>query len=66
MPWDLAGLWSEWTDAETGEVVPNFTMITQNCDGHPLLSLMHKPDGAIPPDKRAGVPIEFCVWDVCD
>lgn len=62
-PWALAGLWSEWTDPETGEVIPNFTMLTQNCDGHPLLSLMHKPDGAIPPDKRAVAPIEAGDWD---
>lgn len=62
-PWALAGLCSEWTDPETGEVVPNYTMLTQNCDGHPLLSLMHKPDGATPPDKRAVVPIEPQHWD---
>ncbi len=62
-PWALAGLWSEWTDPETGELVPNYTMLTQNCDGHPLLSLMHKPDGAVPPDKRAVVPIEQTDWD---
>ena len=30
-PWALAGLWSEWTDPHTGEVKPNFTMITCNC-----------------------------------
>ena len=41
-PWALAGIWSEWTDPETGEVVPNYSMITQNCDDHPLLKLMHK------------------------
>lgn len=58
-----AGLWSEWTDPETGEAFPNYTMLTQNCDGHLLLSLMHKPDGAIPTDKRAVVPIEHENWD---
>lgn len=62
-PWALAGIWNEWTDPATGEVVPNFTMLTQNCDGHPLLQLMHKPDGAVPPDKRAVVPIEPADWD---
>ena len=64
-PWALAGLWSEWTDPVTGEVVPNFSMITQNCDGHPLLSLMHKPDPKLPDDKqdkRAVVPIEPEDW----
>ena len=65
-PWALAGIWSEWTDPETGEVVPNYSMITQNCDAHPLLSLMHKPDPKLAPDqqdKRAVVPIERADWD---
>ena len=65
-PWALAGIWSEWTDPETGEVIPNFTMITQNCDGHSVLSLMHKPDPKLPADKqdkRAVVPLEQNDWD---
>lgn len=65
-PWALAGLWSEWTDPETGEVVPSYTIITQNCDDHPLLRLMHKPDPKLPPDqqdKRAVVSIERDNWD---
>jgi putative SOS response-associated peptidase YedK len=65
-PWALAGLWSEWTDPATGEVVPSFTMTTQNCDEHPLLKLMHKPDPKADPyrpDKRAVVPLEKCDWD---
>ena len=60
-PWALAGIWDDWTDSSTGEVVPNFSMLTQNCDGHPLLSLMHKPDPTKGPqaqDKRAVVPVE--------
>ena len=40
LPWALAGLWPEWIDPQTGEVVPNFTLITCNCDTHPL-SLIH-------------------------
>jgi putative SOS response-associated peptidase YedK len=70
-PWALAGLWDEWTDPETGEVVANYTMITQNCDAHPLLALMHKPEldankmplPADRQDKRAVVPIERDCWD---
>lgn len=42
--WGLAGLYNEWTDPVTGEIVPRYTMRTLNCDGHPLLSRMHKPD----------------------
>lgn len=65
-PFALAGLWSEWVDPKTGEVVPNFTMITQNCDGHPLLGLMHKPDPKLPvdkQDKRSIVSLEPEQWD---
>lgn len=65
-PWALAGLWDEWIDPKTGEMVINYTMITQNCDGHPLLGLMHRPDPRRPPhmqDKRAVVPIERADWD---
>lgn len=52
LPWFLAGLWSEWTDPHTGEIVPNFTMITCNCDGHPLLGRLHKPEPDLPPDAQ--------------
>jgi putative SOS response-associated peptidase YedK len=65
-PWALGGIWGDWTDPETGEVVPHFSMLTQNCDGHPLLGLMHKPDPKLPAgqqDKRAVVPIEKEDWD---
>lgn len=64
-PWALAGLWAEWTDPATGEVVPSYTMLTQNCDAHPLLNRMHKPDPTLPPDaqdKRSVVPIEREHW----
>jgi putative SOS response-associated peptidase YedK len=64
-PWAVAGLWSEWTDPGTGEVVPSYTMLTQNCDAHPLLNRMHKPDPALPADaqdKRTLVPIEREHW----
>ena len=64
--WMLGGLWSEWADPAGGETVASYTMLTQNCDGHPLLGLMHKPDPGLPPheqDKRAVVPIERAEWD---
>jgi putative SOS response-associated peptidase YedK len=65
-PSALAGIWSEWVDPVTAEVVPSSTMITQNCDGHPILGLMHKPDPKLPADKqdkRAVVPLEQADWD---
>jgi putative SOS response-associated peptidase YedK len=65
-PWALAGLWSEWVDPVTGHVVPNYTMLTQNCDSHALLRQMHRPDPKLPSDgqdKRSVVPIEPQDWD---
>jgi putative SOS response-associated peptidase YedK len=71
-PWALAGLWSEWTDPVTGELLANYTMITCNCDGHPLLARLHKPERdpktneVLPPekqDKRAVVHIDKKDWD---
>ena len=71
-PWALAGLWSEWTDPNTGELVANYTMITCNCDGHPLLARLHRPEkdpktGEVLPidkqDKRAVVHIDKADWD---
>ena len=66
MPWAIAGLWSEWTDPATGEIVPNYTMLTVNCDGHPLLGRLHKPDPKLPDDaqdKRSLVPLEPEQWE---
>ena len=64
-PWALAGLWSEWTDPGTGELVLSYTMITVNCDGHPMLGRLHKPDPKLPEgqqDKRSTVPLEPDQW----
>ncbi len=61
-PWGLAGLWNDWTDKETGEVISSYTMLTINADDHPLMSRMHRPDSKLPPDqedKRSVVAIEF-------
>ena len=60
-PWHLAGIWNAWTESTTGEVFESYTMLTQNCDGHPLLSRFHKPESDLPPDsqdKRTVVPLE--------
>ena len=75
-PWALAGIWSEWTDPATGEMVPSYSMITQNCDAHPLLSLMHRPEvdrvtkEVLPlhkQDKRSGAaaPLVNCMLVQC-
>ncbi len=65
-PWALAGIWTDWTEPETGEVVLSYTMLTQNCDAHPLLNRMHKPDPSLPEnqqDKRSVISIERADWE---
>ena len=71
-PWMLAGLWDEWVNRETGELVPNYTMLTCNCDSHELLNRLHKPvrdqaTGEILPmdrqDKRSLVHIDPEHWE---
>jgi hypothetical protein len=44
----------------------SYTMLTQNCDRHPVLSQMHKPDpelAADQKDKRTVVTIERADWN---
>ena len=61
-PWGIAGLWNTWTNKDTGELIPSYTMLTINADAHPLMRRMHKPDHNLPPnrqDKRSLVAIEL-------
>ena len=71
LPWMVAGIWSEWTDPETGELVPNYAMLTFNVNDHPLLSRLHRPEkhrvtGEVLPfeeqDKRGEAHIEPENW----
>lgn len=65
-PWFLAGLWAEWTDPSSGEILPTYTMLTCNCDGHPLLARLHKPDPSLPADaqdKRSVIHVAPNDWD---
>lgn len=69
-PLMLAGLWNEWTNPDTAEVIPSYTLLTINCNAHPVLRLMHRPDCGpdgmpLPPDqqdKRTVVPLERNEW----
>ena len=61
-PWHLAGLWNRWKDKVSGELTETYTMVTVNCDQHPLLSRFHKFDPKLPThkqDKRTVVPLEI-------
>jgi putative SOS response-associated peptidase YedK len=64
-PWMIAGLWNDWTDPETGEIVPSYTMVTMNADDHPLMSQMHRHDPKLTRDKqdrRSVVPLARESW----
>jgi len=59
-------VWGEWTDHSTGEVLPTYSMLTCNCDEHPLLKRLHKPDPKLPPDaqdKRSVIHVAPEAWD---
>jgi putative SOS response-associated peptidase YedK len=71
LPWMIAGIWSEWIEPDTGELVPNYAMLTFNVDTHPLLNRLHRPEkdratGAVLPperqDKRGEAHIEPEDW----
>lgn len=71
LPLMVAGIWSEWTDPETGELVPNFSMLTFNVNSHPMLNRLHRPErdratGAVLPisgqDKRGEGHVEPEDW----
>jgi len=68
-PWGIAGLYNEWADPASGELLPSYTMVTCNADHHQLMNRMHKPeydkDGNLldPQDKRSIVPLDPADWD---
>lgn len=72
-PWLIAGLYNlDWVDQKTAEIVDSYTMVTVNCDTHPLLNRLHKPvrdpkTKEILPmskqDKRSLVHIDPANWD---
>lgn len=39
----IAGLWEEWRDPGTGQILHSFTMLTINADDHPFMRNYHKP-----------------------
>ena len=43
-PMGVAGLWSQWREPSTGQMVYIFTMLTVNADHHPFMRQFHKPD----------------------
>lgn len=63
VPMGLAGIWSEWTDAN-GIARLTFAMLTVNADGHPVMQRFHKPDE----EKRMVIildPRDYHDWLTC-
>lgn len=56
LPWMIAGIWSDWTNRDTGELILSYSMITMNVNSHPLLSRLHRPD--LDPDTGKPLPLE--------
>lgn len=49
-PMLIGGLWSEWIDRSSGEVVLSFAMLTVNVAMHPMLNRLHAPE-----DEKRGL-----------
>lgn len=55
------GLWSWWVDPANGEGMVSFSLLTLNCDEHPILRRLHKPDD----EKRTLFivpPSDYSTW----
>jgi putative SOS response-associated peptidase YedK len=65
-PLSIAGLWDRWV-GERGESIVSFSILTLNCDLHPLLARFHRPqnDKGEPNEKRTPVLLaeeDFDAW----
>ncbi|MGZ5267295.1 MAG: SOS response-associated peptidase, partial [Caldimonas sp.] len=65
-PLSIAGLWDRWV-GDDGETLLSFSILTLNCDLHPLLSRFHRPvnDKGEPQEKRTPVLLaeeDFDAW----
>ena len=57
-PFAVAGIWENWTDRETGEIVTSFSMLTINGDGHPAMGRFHRPGD----ERRSLVVVKPANW----
>lgn len=56
-PFAVAGIWENWTDKSSGEIVASFSMLTINADGHAVMGRFHRPGDerrslVVVPDSR--------------
>ncbi|WP_235915000.1 SOS response-associated peptidase [Flagellimonas ochracea] len=56
-PISLAGLWNEWTDPETGEVLNTFSIVTT--EGNPMMAKIHNNPKLIGPRMPVILPDEL-------
>ena len=56
-PMGIAGLWDQWKDAPSGEIILSFTMLTINADSHPLMRNFHRADPKTGDDEKRMVVI---------
>ncbi len=64
VPLGIAGIYRRVTDPETGELVFAAAMLTVNADGHPIMSMFHRPGD----EKRMPVildPEDYARWLEC-
>jgi putative SOS response-associated peptidase YedK len=57
-PFTVAGIWENWIDKSSGEIVESFSMLTINADGHPVMGRFHKPGD----ERRSLVVVTADKW----
>ncbi len=65
-PWYLGGLWTTWTDKETGEVVESYITLTISAGAHPLMNRMHRLDPKKPPNMQDKRSVKSIALEVVD
>jgi putative SOS response-associated peptidase YedK len=64
VPMGIAGIYTKWRDAESGQELFSFAMLTVNADGHPVMQRFHKAED----EKRMVVildPSDYDEWLAC-
>ena len=54
----VAGIWENWTDRDSGEIVGSFSMLTINGDGHEVMGRFHRPGD----ERRSLVVVDQRDW----
>jgi putative SOS response-associated peptidase YedK len=57
-PFAVAGIWENWTDPSSGELVTSFSLLTINADGHAVMGRFHRPGD----ERRSLVVVPASRW----